>query len=166
MGKFSISFSCFLYLLLESRSDFLKGERVTLVYIHKSETGKKDPSFLRWFHLDQKDCGFSSRCTDVGIVMALSWVFLWGLKLEDFLFDVPMWEYDGTELCMLIGTYILHNLHLNFLYRDARLYRDDGLIVTHILNELDKLSNNLITFFQKTGLWITIGRNRNNVDFF
>ena len=44
-------------------------------------------------------------------------------------FDVVMGEYDGAEICELVGFYLLDNLSLITKRCNTGLYRDDGLMI-------------------------------------
>ena len=50
-------------------------------------------------------------------------------KTNDNLFDVTMGSYNGTQICELIGLYLLHELNKNIKNQHLRLYRDDGLVI-------------------------------------
>ena len=43
--------------------------------------------------------------------------------------DVSMGDYDGAEMCELVGTYMLNVLSKKHNKNDLELYRDDGLTV-------------------------------------
>lgn len=79
---------------------------------------------------------------------------------------LPMRIYDRVELCLLIKSYILHNQHLEIPFIDARLYRNDWVMVSRNLNDqqLDKLRKNLITSFQRMGLQVALESKLNNIN--
>ena len=45
------------------------------------------------------------------------------------LFDVTMGSYDGTEICELVGLFILNHLGKKFGKKNIGLYSDDGLAI-------------------------------------
>ena len=44
-------------------------------------------------------------------------------------FDVTMVEYDGAEVCELIGIFMLQLIGRKYNSKNTGLYRDDGLTV-------------------------------------
>ena len=40
-----------------------------------------------------------------------------------------MGAYDGSEVCELVGTFLLYKLSLKYNKNDIGLYRDDGLAI-------------------------------------
>ena len=44
-------------------------------------------------------------------------------------FDVTMVEYDGAEVCELIGIFMLQLIGRKYNSKNTELYRDDGLTV-------------------------------------
>ena len=49
------------------------------------------------------------------------------MKKQSGLFDVTMGAYDGTEVCELVGTYMLSVISKKYNKKDFRLYCDGGL---------------------------------------
>ena len=56
------------------------------------------------------------------------------MKKEGGNFDVTMGAHDGTEVCELIGIYMLYLIGKKFDSKNIRLYRDDGLAVLKIVS--------------------------------
>ena len=50
----------------------------------------------------------------------------WVKRGNSPMFDVAMGSYDGTEVCELVGLYILHKLTSAYPNGNIGLYRDDG----------------------------------------
>ena len=75
-------------------------------------------------------------------------------KEDDILFDVTMGSFDGTEICELLGFYLLDTLSSLIGRENVGLYRDDGL--TAIINSsgpvLDKMRKNIIVLFKNKKL--------------
>ena len=91
----------------------------------------------------------------------------WVKKNGDELFDVPMGAFDGAELCMIIGAYILDSLNKEFPFLIGGLYRDDGLILTRGMSghELDRFRKDLIVFFRHMDLGVIVDTNLSIVNF-
>ena len=51
------------------------------------------------------------------------------IKIESGLFNVTMAAHDGTEICELVGNYLLYEVLKLYEKKDIGLYRDDGLVV-------------------------------------
>ena len=51
---------------------------------------------------------------------------------EDGLFDVTMGVYDGTEVCELVGTFLLDKISVKYDKNSINLYRNNGLSVFKI----------------------------------
>ena len=89
-------------------------------------------------------------------------------KEDDILFDVTMGSFDGTEICELLGFYLLDTLSSLIGRENAGLYRDDGL--TAINNSsgpvLNKMRKNIIVLFKNEKLSITLEINLFETDFF
>ena len=56
------------------------------------------------------------------------------MKKEGGNFDVTMGAHDGTEVCELIGIYMLYLIGKKFDSKNIRLYRDDRLAVLKIVS--------------------------------
>ena len=82
-------------------------------------------------------------------------------------FDVPMWSFDGAEVCELVGSLISTQLCNVLLSVNVGLYRDDGLaIVKQIpVPEFEWKRKIIIEVFKKYGLAITIKTNLFVVNF-
>ena len=73
------------------------------------------------------------------------------------MFDVPMGSYDGSEICELVGSYILSSLSKILGKDNTGLYRDDGLAVTNSTpRQCDKMKKEIISTFHALNLRITI----------
>ena len=62
------------------------------------------------------------------------------------LFDVNMGNYDGAEICELVGLYLLSKLAPLVGTKNIELYRDDGLTVIQQVNgtKLDRVRKILL----------------------
>ena len=78
-----------------------------------------------------------------------------------------MGSYDGTEVCGIVGLYILDSLRRKFDLTDFGLYRDDGLLISRHMNghQLDRLKKDLIDAFKEFNLSITVTTNVSVVNF-
>ena len=57
-------------------------------------------------------------------------------------FDVTMVEYDGAEVCELIGIFMLQLIGRKYNSKNTELYRDDGLTVfKNVSGQLQKKQN-------------------------
>ena len=85
----------------------------------------------------------------------------WRKRNSNSTFDVTMGSYDGTEVCELIGLFVLDKLKDRLGY-DIGLYRDDGLATLNTrsgrLN--DKARKDLVHIFNDFGLNITVLTNQ------
>ena len=88
----------------------------------------------------------------------------WKKKDSEGCFDVTMGRYDGAEIC---GIYILSHLSTITDKNDCGLYRDDGLLVLHNVNEqpIDRVRKNAIQWFKDINLPIDIETNLKIVNF-
>ena len=76
-----------------------------------------------------------------------------------------MGAYDGAEICELIGLFMLSQLK-QFDSLIGGLYRDDGLIVTHLSpRETEIIKKTICEIFRKNYLSISIQANITTVDF-
>ena len=75
--------------------------------------------------------------------------------------------FDGTEVCELVGTFILSKLKNVFQNNRFGLYRDDGLVVIRGLSgpEIKRLKKNVVKTFKGCGLNITIEANLHTVNY-
>ena len=81
-------------------------------------------------------------------------------------FNVTMGAYDGTEICELVGLYILSKLEIHVNQEHIGLYRDDGLAVVNLSGpQTEKLRKNIFKLFQSLGLFITIESNIKATEF-
>ena len=67
-----------------------------------------------------------------------------------------MGSYDGTEVCELVGLYLLDRLSSLISRDQIGLYRDDGLAVVYQPSgpTLDRLRKDIISLFKSEGLYI------------
>ena len=72
-----------------------------------------------------------------------------------------MGSFDGTEICEIVGTYLLENLSPLLEKENFGLYRDDGLATVNssIGLVLDRIKKDIISIFKNEGLSITIEAN-------
>ena len=77
-----------------------------------------------------------------------------------------MGSFDGTEICELVGLFILNSLEERF-GNNVGLYRDDGLAVVNTRSGrlCDKERKELISTFNDLGLKITILTNQQRSNF-
>lgn len=81
------------------------------------------------------------------------------------MFDVTTGSYDGTEMCELIGAYMLSLITSKFK-DEVGLYHDDGLAVCKAtLKEIEKNKKEVSNVFKSNGLKITIDANKKIVHF-
>ena len=92
---------------------------------------------------------------------------LWVKKEGNEDFDVAMGCFDGSEICELVGSYILQQLSQFFEHHSVRLYRDDGLAILNGLScpETETIKKKVIKVFKDCGLKITIKANLHIVNF-
>ena len=84
---------------------------------------------------------------------------------EDF--DVPTGCYDGTEVCELVGSFMLNQLKHDMNKESIGLYRDDGLGVSHNIpkTEIERKKKQIVKRFKEYELSITIQCNLKSVEF-
>ena len=78
-------------------------------------------------------------------------------KGSDEDFDVPMECYDGTEICKLIGTYLLYQINNIIWKENIGLHRDNGLGIFKNITcpEIERgTKKDLIRIFESNGLSI------------
>ena len=91
----------------------------------------------------------------------------WVKKERNTDFDVPMGCYDCTEVCGIIGSYIL-NLLGSILHKDlVGLYKGDDLAIVRNLSgpKIERKRKAIIKLFKECGLNITIKTNLKIVNF-
>ena len=73
-------------------------------------------------------------------------------------FDVTMGSYDGAEVCVRVGTFILSKLGNIIGKKNTILYRDDGLVVLRNMNALgiDKIRKTVMKMFKDVGFQLKI----------
>ena len=91
----------------------------------------------------------------------------WVKKVGNEEFDVPIWCFDGAEICEMVRIYNLHQLKNVIRKENASLYRDDGLGILRNLSgpEVERIRKKIIKIFKDCGLNITIKTNLETVDF-
>ena len=80
---------------------------------------------------------------------------------------MPIASYDGTEVCELVGAFLLNNLSHIIDKTSVGLYRDDGLGVSksHSGPEIERKRKEIIKTFNTCNLSITIETNIRLVNF-
>ena len=80
------------------------------------------------------------------------------MKQQNENFDVTMGAYDGTEVCKIVGTFLLSLLKDKYNSEEMGLYRDDGLAVFKNVNgtQAEKIKKDFQNIFKKNGLDIVI----------
>ena len=78
-----------------------------------------------------------------------------------------MGSYDGTEICELVGRFILNHLGKAFGKENIGLYRDDGLAIikNRSAHLADKTKKELHKVFEQFDLKITAEANLHVVNF-
>ena len=91
----------------------------------------------------------------------------WVKRGENPLFDVTLGSFDGTEICKIVGIYLLEKLPPLLGKKNFRLCRDDGLATVNSCSGpvLDKMRKDIISVFKNEGLSITIETNLIETDF-
>ena len=86
-------------------------------------------------------------------------------KFLNNLFNVTMGSFDGTEMCKLVGCYLLSLLTDKFT-PSISLYRHDGLVAFNKTpQEIEKIKIEQCKIFHENGLKITIEGNKTIVNF-
>ena len=82
-------------------------------------------------------------------------------------FDFTMGNYDGAEICELVGTFILSKLGNTMGKKNTGLYRDDGLIVLRNMNARGtyKMRKIIIKMFKEVEFQLEIKTNLKKVHF-
>ena len=91
----------------------------------------------------------------------------WMKKDSTRLFDVTMGNYDGVEVCELVGIFALAHITRQFKKGDVGLYRDNGLAVLRGMSgsAAERTKKDVTKCFNDLGLHITIQPNLKIVDF-
>ena len=91
----------------------------------------------------------------------------WVKKGDSPMFDVVMGSYDGTEVCELVGLYILYKVTSAYPNGNIGLYRDDGLAVFKKMSarSLDKTRKDFSKILGELGLQITAQSNLKIVNY-
>ena len=69
-----------------------------------------------------------------------------------------MGSYNGTEICKLVGIYILSCLATIVKENNCGVYRDDGLVILRNINgqQIDRTHKNIIKIFKDARFSIDI----------
>ena len=88
-------------------------------------------------------------------------------KDDDEDFDVLMGGYEGTEICEVIGTYLLYQIDNVISKENIGLCKDDGLGMFNNVSgpDVERKKKYLIRIFKSNGLSITVKTNRKVADF-
>ena len=92
----------------------------------------------------------------------------WEKTVNESLFDITMGNYDGAEICELVGLHILFILGKVYGTQNLGLYQDDGLPYFHKISgpASDKIWKDIIrTFWENFRLKITMTTNLKTVNF-
>jgi hypothetical protein len=106
---------------------------------------------------------------DIEIILAARKAMLymngkpWAKKGGD-IFDVGMGFFDGTEICEIVGLFLLEELQE--LDINIGIYRDDGLAVSNLTPRgVEQTKKKMSAIFRKYNLEITIEANKKRVEF-
>ena len=91
----------------------------------------------------------------------------WMKNNNDGLFDVIIGSYDRTEVCELVGLYILDQFGSQYNKENIRLYRDDGLAIFENVTgpQAERIKKDIQKFLVGIGLKIVIKTNLKIADF-
>ena len=69
-----------------------------------------------------------------------------------------MGAYDGSEVCLIVGLFLLNNLANKFYKNDFDLHRDDGLVILKNVNahREDQTRKEFYQLFKENGLPLEI----------
>ena len=69
-----------------------------------------------------------------------------------------MGAYDGSEVCELVGTFLLYKLSLKYNKNDIGLYRDDGLAIFKNISgpKSEKVKKDIQKLFKENELDVTL----------
>ena len=89
------------------------------------------------------------------------------VKKEGTGFDVTMGAYDGAEICVLIGIFMLSLLATKYDSKNIGLYRDDGLRIFRNVSgpELEKIKKHIKKVFKEKMLDVIIECNTKIVNY-
>ena len=73
-------------------------------------------------------------------------------------FDVTMGAYDGTEVCELVGIFLLFQLSQDYKREDFGLYRDDVLVIFKNKRgqQMEKIKKHFVKMFESNDFLISI----------
>ena len=85
----------------------------------------------------------------------------WTKKNHSNMFDVTMGNFDGAEVCELIGLFLLNNLSEKYGKDNVGLYRDDGLVLLRNASgpQSERTRKDITREFKEQGLSISISTN-------
>ena len=85
----------------------------------------------------------------------------WTKKNQSNMFDVTMGSFDGTEVCELIGLFLLDNHSDKYGKNNVGPYRDDGLVLLRNASgpQSERTRKDITREFKKHGLNISISAN-------
>ena len=89
------------------------------------------------------------------------------IKRDSDTFDVTLGAYDGTEICELVGIFMLSLLSKKYSSNNIDLYRDDGLSVFRNISgqQAEKHKKIIQKVFKNKGLQMIIKCNLKIVDY-
>ena len=89
------------------------------------------------------------------------------MKEGSDLFDDSMGAHDSTEVCELIGIFLLNLLGRQYNTKNSSLYRDDGLSIFKNWSglQMEKIKKRLQKVFKNNGLDIIIACNMKIVNY-
>ena len=80
------------------------------------------------------------------------------------LLDVTIGSFDGTNVCELVGIYILCFLAKLINKKDFDLHRDDGLLIYANCKQINQMRKNIIKIFKDIAFAIDVKSNFKIVD--
>ena len=80
------------------------------------------------------------------------------------LLDVTIGSFDGTNVCELVGIYILCFLAKLINKKDFDLYRDDGLLIYANCKQINQMRKTIIKIFKDIGFAMDVETNFKTVD--
>ena len=85
----------------------------------------------------------------------------WTKKNHSNMFDLTIASFDGTEVCELIGLFLLDNLSEKYGKNNVGFYRDDGLVLLKNARgpQSERIRKDITRQFKRQGLNISISAN-------
>ena len=92
---------------------------------------------------------------------------VWVKNDGNLLISVTMGSFDGTEVCEVVGLYLLNRIKPLLGSNSVSLNRGNGLAIAHKANDpkVDRLRKDIISLFKDEGLSIAIDTNLIQKDF-